>query len=980
MKLLSLELTNYRPFKHQLIDFNRDGVIGIIGRNGVGKTTIVEAIMWSLYGDFRQVRTDRQDIRLQNADEEEPCEVVLEIQLAGHLCKIDRMLRGKEQKHEVKLYLDNQTNPCEQSIEGVRVFMENLIGLDCKNFHRTIYAKQKEIQALADDKETRTRQIDTLLEIEKIKDTIQQIKDDQKIASIQISEKERVLPNISDLEAELEEARQKLHQISNSLHSTQNILDDIEKELELAKQSLKVSEQKKATAESLEKEIERITEKRETLKQQLSDELEPEKCALEALQSEFQAIERKLTEFENVKVSLAHFDDAFQKYHQKQELTEKLKAAKIQLQQQRSLIAKARAQADKYPLEVECLTTMEEEIEQIRDALEQARFERDELKDQFHAVVNTIQKVNAHLEEKSRLEAQLTTLQQNISKFRDQYVNLGEEAKNLRARQQELMRVQYSFERLLQQGSKLLAERKRKKEDLTYAKTHREEIIKQGKDSACPQCKRPYGEHYTDILAGYEKEIAGLATELNELEEAIRSNTLVKNSETKKVKQLQAEVAMLNRTAGTVDIIRKTIANLQQEAEQTNQRLKTLQDEIETVWSDFQPTPGPSGEGKVADFVLPQDFLENLTSQSQELQENILGVEDSILSYEEELDEKVSLMTAQIERVHKLKSLLDQINIHQRREVEIHESVNEFEGRLAEIGDVDYDESAHTACKEKYESLRKDYEKSLGLKEQLKRLPIVQNRISDAISEIEAHETRIKAITDCLNELSFSTEEHQQIVDKVEKLEKQYHEFEVQIAAFKRDEAFAQTNFDRLNGELAEAKQGEQEIEDLRRQLEMLSKLEELMSRFREWYSAQLRPQVENEASDLLLSMTQGKYPRIQLSSDYQISVYDGSRFHSVYHYSGGEIDLVNLCLRIALTRIAARKRGVELGIIILDEIFGSQDQERRQELLTQFRQMHNYFRQVLLITHVDDIAAGFVDHLLRVTRSDEGISYAEFE
>jgi DNA repair exonuclease SbcCD ATPase subunit len=64
MKLLSLELTNYRPFRHRLIDFNRDGVIGIIGRNGAGKTTIVEAIMWGLYGDFRQVRTDRQDIRL----------------------------------------------------------------------------------------------------------------------------------------------------------------------------------------------------------------------------------------------------------------------------------------------------------------------------------------------------------------------------------------------------------------------------------------------------------------------------------------------------------------------------------------------------------------------------------------------------------------------------------------------------------------------------------------------------------------------------------------------------------------------------------------------------------------------------------------------------------------------------------------------------------------------------------------------------
>ena len=438
MKILSLELINYRPFKHQLIDFNRDGVIGIIGRNGAGKTTIVEAIMWGLYGDFRQARTDRQGIRLQSADEDEHCEVILEIQLAGHLCKIDRMLRGKEQKHEVKLYLDNQTNPCEQSIEGVRAFMENMIGLDCKNFHRTIYARQKEIQALADDKETRTRQIDTLLEIEKIKDTIQQIKDDQKIVIISITEKERVLPNISNLESELEEAQEKLHQTRNSLHATQNILNEVEKEFGLAKQLLKVSEQEKITAENLSRDIERITEKKEHLKKQLSDELGPEKHVLEKLQSEFQALENRLTEFENVKVSIADFDEASRKYGQKQELSEKLRSAQIQLQQQQSLIAKAKAQTDKYPLEVEHLNAIEKELNNIRDALEQERFARDELKEQSHAIVNTIQKVNSNLEEKSRLEVQLTTLQQKISQLSDQYAMLKEEAQNLKVKQQEL--------------------------------------------------------------------------------------------------------------------------------------------------------------------------------------------------------------------------------------------------------------------------------------------------------------------------------------------------------------------------------------------------------------------------------------------------------------------------------------------------------------------------------------------------------------
>jgi len=972
MKLLSLELINYRPFKHQLIDFNRDGVIGIIGRNGAGKTTIVEAIMWGLYGDFRQVRTDRQDIRLQSADEDEPCEVMLEIQIAGHLCKIARMLKGKEQKHEVKLYLDDQTEPCEQSIEGVRVFVQNLIGLDCKHFHRTIYAKQKEIQALADDRDTRTRQIDTLLEIEKIKDTIQQIKDEQKTVSIQIIEKERVLPDISDLEDEIEAEQRKLDKIRNSLHSRQSNFDKLDKKLELTTQSLKVSEQKKATAENLERCLEQITEKKENLRKLLSDELEPERCVLERRQSELHTIESKLTDFESIKVSLSCFDDTFQKYQRQQGLSGELTAAQRQLQQQQSLITKVKEKTNEYPLELERLNSIEEAIENTQDVLEQELLDRDELKEQFHATANTIQKVNANLEEKSRLEAQLTKLQQDISQLSERYTKLSEESKNLKVKQQDLNRTQSSLDNLLQQGSRLLAERESNKEDLAYAKSHREEIIKQGKDSSCPRCKRPYGENYPDILTSYEKEIADLATELNKLEEAIRNNNLSKKTETEKVRQLQTEVGTLQRIAGTIDIVRKTIAKFQGESEGEKQRLKELQGELEILLSDSQDLV------PVSDST--ENFLANLTAKSQELEETIFELEDSIFSHEEELDEKETLRVERIEEVHKLQSLLDQINIHQHRESEIRTSINELEGKLAEIGSVAYDELAHNECKEKYEALRIDYEKSLVLEEQLRRLPIVQNRVSDAIAAIEAHETQVKSITDCLNQLSFSPTEHQQLVDKVENLEKQKHDLEIQIATLKRDEDFAQTNVERLNGELAEAKQRRFEIEYLRRQLELLSKLEEVMNRFREWYSAHLRPQVENEASDLLLSMTQGKYPRIQLSSDYQISVYDSNRLHPLDYYSGGEIDLVNLCLRIALTRIAARKRGVELGIIIFDEIFGSQDEERRQELLTQFRQMHNYFRQVLLITHVDDIAAGFVDHVLRVTRSDEGISYAEFE
>jgi DNA repair protein SbcC/Rad50 len=72
--------------------------------------------------------------------------------------------------------------------------------------------------------------------------------------------------------------------------------------------------------------------------------------------------------------------------------------------------------------------------------------------------------------------------------------------------------------------------------------------------------------------------------------------------------------------------------------------------------------------------------------------------------------------------------------------------------------------------------------------------------------------------------------------------------------------------------------------------------------------------------------------------------------------FSGGEQDVANLCLRIALSRALARQRGTEAGFIILDEVFGSQDLERRRALIEQLKDLRRDFRQVFVVSHFDDV------------------------
>ena len=61
MQLLRLRLVNFRQHADTELEFG-PGITGIIGPNGSGKTTILEAIAWALYG-VQAVRGDKDSIR-----------------------------------------------------------------------------------------------------------------------------------------------------------------------------------------------------------------------------------------------------------------------------------------------------------------------------------------------------------------------------------------------------------------------------------------------------------------------------------------------------------------------------------------------------------------------------------------------------------------------------------------------------------------------------------------------------------------------------------------------------------------------------------------------------------------------------------------------------------------------------------------------------------------------------------------------------
>ena len=81
---------------------------------------------------------------------------------------------------------------------------------------------------------------------------------------------------------------------------------------------------------------------------------------------------------------------------------------------------------------------------------------------------------------------------------------------------------------------------------------------------------------------------------------------------------------------------------------------------------------------------------------------------------------------------------------------------------------------------------------------------------------------------------------------------------------------------------------------------------------------------------------------------------------------SGGEEDLANLVLRLAVSQMIAERSGQAFSLLVLDEVFGSLDETRRFNVLELLRGLADRFEQVILITHIESVREG-LDQVISV-------------
>jgi exonuclease SbcC len=137
-----------------------------------------------------------------------------------------------------------------------------------------------------------------------------------------------------------------------------------------------------------------------------------------------------------------------------------------------------------------------------------------------------------------------------------------------------------------------------------------------------------------------------------------------------------------------------------------------------------------------------------------------------------------------------------------------------------------------------------------------------------------------------------------------------------------------------------------------------------------------LRPELSEIASSFLGSLTDERYTQLELDERYDIVILEDGIAKPVI--SGGEEDLANLVLRLAISQMIADRSGQPFSLLVLDEVFGSLDASRRDNVLELLHRLEDRFEQVILITHIESVREG-VDRVIMVRYDEEtGASIVE--
>ena len=1057
MLLNKLILRNFKKYRRATIEF-QEGLTGIVGSNGSGKSTIVEAIAWALYGN--KASTIKRDlIKNTHANDNEPVDVILCLRQDNKDLKISRSMKGKYLSPDATLYINN--DPIASGYRDVDQKLEEILNISYQDFMKTFYARQKDLDNLLKEGGTGKREyLLKLLGLDDIKENaVEQIKSDRSSLEEQKNRLAGALAELWDVEARLEETAGSILQAKRVLEEAERVQSALAGAREMRKQDLEVQAEKMRSYELLEERRSRLKlqegEKREIIKaeerrleevmhsRRLLSDLEPqlERRAAVLASLELSEPKRKMYEeisrrmaavaagLESEERALQENESRLSLLHKDEAHLEELKVKEKEHGEAQTLLNSLEGQRDRHAglqaslreeavrLSATCANLARSEAA-IQDLLN-ARTRLEAIipcKDEARRLERELADLGGQREKQKELEglsSQKDALDGRKARLEGEAARSHQELDGLADLDRQEAKLRDQDRELDLLGSELnsgLADRKGelKVQELAFsgAQANLKKVRALGAKGGCPTCERPLEgqrdlliEKYEQAAAQAEKEIAdlqaGMKAQMQKIEGAARTRSSLKkafddlNSQKSRRSALQAD---LQRLEGQISEAKSELAEICRRIELLGAVSLDLQrlEKIEASLKMLAPLVEECGALSVRLEDLPRRERERASMEKEKdnLEGRCRDLEGQIqaLGYAESEYTDAKARLAKLdplhdrflflrERVLEIPALAERISMQQRELDRLVQSLQEQRRSLKALG---FDPAEHEALQKEGKALAPAEAAAQTIRLKLAAEPDIQRRLAEAVAALASLVKDYAVAEEQHKALGYSPKMHEAARLALAGAETELEKARKVVSEKKVRLGILESGLDRLKDLARRKKEHERVLRELGRKLEVVDTTRVLVNGFMDQVLMRVKSEIARTAGEILEEVS-GKYSLLEIDDDFNIRVEDRGEYYPISRYSGGEIDMIAVSVRVAISEYLMRfgPDGESYSFLIMDEVFGSQDLEHREKMIQMLRSLEERFPQIIAISHISDVQGQF-DNTLQVVEDEYGNSRVE--
>ncbi|PFH18239.1 putative exonuclease SbcCD C subunit [Caldicellulosiruptor bescii] len=382
--------------------------------------------------------------------------------------------------------------------------------------------------------------------------------------------------------------------------------------------------------------------------------------------------------------------------------------------------------------------------------------------------------------------------------------------------------------------------------------------------------------------------------------------------------------------------------------------------------------------------------LEILKKEFSELEEKI-KLEEVLRAREKKLHGMFENLKAKVEQktqniVNLQNSVIQVTQTIKLCEDEIERLKEEMTNLKREISILNFDENYYTQLLQR----EKELEMYQSLFNELTINKVKAENLKKEILEYQQQEKEIlKKVEDLKQEIAnISTIAHTVMLEKVKSdilsCESKIRNLQESLNSVLKELGILEQKLNQIEEAKKKLLRLESEIEEMKKKIEIYDIIIDITGPdgIKNEIIANTLPQIRDEANGLLKILTNGAFSidfKTQKETasgktieTLQIEISDANGTRNYELFSGGELFRINFAIRIALSKVLLKRAGASIRMLILDEGFGSQDEEGKDHIVECLNRIKDQFDTILVITHIEDLMDAF-DQRIIVKKDVEG-------